>query len=146
MNIYLTFKVLHIVALISWMAGMLYLPRLFVYHSNKNNSEDTNKVFCIMEYRLIKYIMNPAMIFTWIFGIFLLFNPQSNVNIFSFWFLIKILCVLVMSALHGHFSYCRKKLEFNNLYKTSRYFKIINEVPTVLLLIIVIMVIFRPYG
>ena len=104
MTFYLIFKVVHIFAMVSWMAGMLYLPRIFVYHSNKNNSKEMNEAFVTMEYKLLKYIMNPAMIATWIFGILLLIHPYSSVNIYSFWFLVKFFCVILMTLFHAYYA------------------------------------------
>ena len=86
MDAYLYLKAIHILAVISWMVGMLYLPRLFVYHCNKNNSEKTNKIFVLMEKRLLRYIMTPAGVFTWVFGLLLFYHPYSSIDFFSFWF------------------------------------------------------------
>ena len=146
MTFYLIFKVVHIFAMVSWMAGMLYLPRIFVYHSNKNNSKEMNETFVTMEYKLLKYIMNPAMIATWVFGILLLIHPYSSVNIYSFWFLVKVFFVILMTVFHAYYAYCRKKMLLDNLFKSSRYYKIINEIPAFLLILILIMVIIKPYG
>ena len=146
MNFYLICKVVHIFAMVSWMAGMLYLPRIFVYHSNPKNTKEMNKVFIVMEYRLLKYIMNPSIIVTWVFGFLLLLNPYSNVNAFSFWFIAKIICVLLMTFFHAYYAYCRKRIALNNLFKSSKHFRLINEVPAVLLILIIIMVIIRPYS
>tara|TARA_B110000438_G_scaffold194505_1_gene186103 strand:- start:520 stop:906 length:387 start_codon:yes stop_codon:yes gene_type:complete len=128
------------------MAGMLYLPRIFVYHANVKNTKETNDTFVIMENRLLRYIMNPAMILTWAFGIFLVLHPLSSVDHTSKWFMIKFILVLIMSGLHGYFSYCRKKLIHNNAFYSPKYFKYLNEAPTVLMIIIVIMVIVRPFN
>ncbi len=146
MSFYLSYKVIHIFAMISWMAGMLYLPRIFVYHCNKNNTKEMNENFTIMEYRLLTYIMNPAMIATWLFGILLFIHPYSSINLFSFWFLVKVSCVFLISVFHGYYAYCIKKLASDSLFKSSFYFRILNEVPAVLLIVIIIMVIFRPYS
>jgi putative membrane protein len=128
------------------MAGMLYLPRLFVYHANVKNTKETNDTFVIMENRLLRYIMNPAMILTWAFGIFLVLHPLSPVDHTSKWFMIKFILVLIMSGLHGYFSYCRKKLLHNNSFYSPRYLKYLNEAPTILMIIIVIMVVVRPFN
>ena len=145
MDTYLYLKAIHILAVISWMVGMLYLPRLFVYHCNKNNSEETNKIFVLMEKRLLRYIMTPAGVFTWVFGLLLFYHPSSSIDFFSFWFLIKIISVLLISAIHGYLIYCRKNLEINNNFKSKRFFKILNEVTTVLMIIVVIMIVVRPF-
>ena len=146
MTFYLYVKAFHLISVISWMAGMLYLPRLFVYHANVKNTKETNDTFVIMENRLLRYIMNPAMILTWAFGIFLVLHPLSSVDYTSKWFMIKFILVLIMSGLHGYFSYCRKKLLHNNVFYSSRYLKYLNEAPTILMIIIVIMVVVRPFN
>ena len=146
MTFYLYIKAFHLISVISWMAGMLYLPRLFVYHSNKKNAQETNDNFVIMENRLLRYIMNPAMILTWFFGIVLILHPLSTVDQTSTWFTIKLILVLIMSGVHGYFSYCRKKLLYNNSFRSPKYFKYLNEVPTVVMIAIVIMVIVRPFN
>ena len=146
MTFYLYIKAFHLISVISWMAGMLYLPRLFVYHSNTKNSQETNNNFAIMENRLLRYIMNPAMILTWLFGLVLILHPLSTVDQTSTWFTIKLLLVLIMSGLQGYFSYCRKKLLQDNSFYSPRYFKYLNEVPTVLMIAIVIMVVVQPFN
>ena len=146
MSFYLYIKAFHLISVISWMAGMLYLPRLFVYHSNIKNSQETNDNFVAMEKRLLRYIMNPAMILTWILGILLILHPLSSVDQTSTWFIIKLILVLIMSGLHGYFSFCRKKLLFDNSFYSPKYFKYLNEAPTVLMIAIVIMVIVRPFN
>ena len=90
--------------------------------------------------------MNPAMIGTWIFGVLLIANSYSNINFLSFWFLMKMLCVVIMTGFHGYYAYCRKKIALDNLFKTSQYFRLLNEVPAFLLIIILIMIIIRPYN
>ena len=146
MDIYLFYKAVHIISVISWLAGMLYLPRIFVYHCNQSNSKDTNAVFSLMEKRLLKYIMNPAMILTWVFGALMTLHAEFSINILSLWFIIKIVCVVLMSGFHGYFSYCCKQLEKDNSFKSSKFFRIVNEVPTILMIIIIFMVVMRPYN
>ena len=145
MDFYLYFKAIHIIAVISWMAGMLYLPRLFSYHCYKGNTKETNKIFVLMEKRLLRYIMNPAGILTWVFGLILFFHPSTNIDSFSLWFLIKIISLFFISITHVYFSYCRKKLEFDNNFKNPKFYKILNETTTVLMIIIVIMIVVRPF-
>ena len=145
MTFYLYIKAFHIISVIAWMAGMLYLPRLFVYHANKANTLEINEVFVIMEKRLLRYIMNPAMIFTWLLGFILILHPLSSIDQTNTWFIIKLILVFIMSGLHGYFSYCRKKLINNNLFYSPKYFKYLNEAPTVLMIAIVIMVVVRPF-
>jgi len=146
MTFYLYIKALHIISVISWMAGMLYLPRLFVYHANIMNSKDTNNIFIIMEKRLLRYIMNPAMVLTWASGLILVFHPFSVIDTTAIWFTIKIILVLTMSCLHGYFAYCRKKLQEDNSFYSQSYFKYLNEAPTILMIVIVIMVVIQPFN
>ena len=146
MTFYLYVKAFHLISVISWMVGMLYLPRLFVYHANVKNTKEINDTFVIMENRLLRYIMNPAMILTWAFGMFLVLHPLSPVDHTSKWFMIKFILVLIMSGLHGYFSYCRKKLLHNNSFYSPRYLKYLNEAPTILMIVIVIMVVVKPFN
>ncbi|MFP6779468.1 MAG: protoporphyrinogen oxidase HemJ [Alphaproteobacteria bacterium] len=143
---YLYIKAFHIIAVISWMAGMLYLPRLFVYHANKNNTKEMNATFELMEKRLLKYIMNPAMILTWALGIVLIFSPLINFGPNSLWLSIKMILVVIMSGIHGYFGYCRKALIKNNTFYSQKFFRFLNEAPTVLLIIIIILVVVKPYN
>ena len=142
MSLYLTLKALHIIAVISWMAGLLYLPRLFVYHVENNNSESV-KVFKVMEKRLMKIIMNPAMIVTWVTGLSILWVLGFN-TIFSLWLSIKFLFVIILSGYHGFLSKCLKDFALDKNTKSSKFFRFINEIPTIILIIIVFLVIFKP--
>jgi len=146
MTLYLYIKAFHIIAVISWMAGMLYLPRLFVYHSNKNNTKEMNETFILMERRLFNYIMRPAMVATWVFGVILVFLSMGAFEVASIWLLTKIIFVIIMSGLHEYFGFCRKALIKDSTKYSQKYFKYINEVPTVLLIIIVILVVVKPYS
>ena len=143
---YLYIKAFHIIAVISWMAGMLYLPRLYVYHSNEKNTKEMNETFELMEKRLLKYIMNPAMILTWLLGVALIFSPLIDLSLNSFWLSIKLILVIIMSGLHGYFGYCRKALIKNNTFYSQKFFRFLNEAPTLLLIIIVILVVVKPYN
>jgi len=137
-------KALHIVSVISWMAGMFYLPRLFVYHAEKaTRGSELDQTFQIMERRLLKAIMNPAMIATWVFGLTLVLTP-GVVDWGTIWPWVKGASVLAMSGVHGWLSARRKEFaEGTNRY-SGRTYRMINEIPTVLMLIIVFMVIFKP--
>ena len=146
MTFYLYIKAFHLISVISWMAGMLYLPRLFVYHANIKNSQETNNNFIVMEKRLLRYIMNPAMVLTWLFGMVLILHPLSSVDHSSTWFITKLILVLIMSGLHGYFSFCRKKLLYDNSFCSPRHFKYLNEAPTILMIAIVIMIVVRPFN
>jgi putative membrane protein len=145
-NTYLLFKSIHLIAVISWMAGLLYLPRIFVYHSGavKNNkSEDLISTFKIMERRLFVYIMNPAMIVSWIFGILLIHTIGVD-NLSSIWLQLKLLFVVILTIYHFFLFRCLRKFNENKNLFTSRFYRIINEIPTVLLIGIVLVVVLKP--
>ncbi len=139
---YLLFKSLHIISFVAWMAGLLYLPRLFVYHCEEKFNSNTYKKFELMEKRLLKFIMNPAMILTWFFGVAMLFN--SITIVFTLWFLLKFILVMMLSAFHGFLSVCRKNFVNNSNTKSAKFYRLINEIPTVLLILIVFLVVFQP--
>ena len=143
MNSYLLFKSLHLIAVISWMAGLLYLPRIFVYHvENKEKKEATN-IFEVMEKKLFYYIMRPAMIFTWIFGLILIY--LNGIEIFSqLWMQIKIILVILLSAYNDYLGKCLISLKNNLNTRSSKFFRIINEIPTIILIFTVFLVIFKP--
>jgi putative membrane protein len=143
MNSYLLFKSLHLIAMVSWMAGLLYLPRIFVYHvENKEKKEATN-IFEVMEKKLFYYIMRPAMIFTWIFGLVLIY--LNGVEIFSqLWIQIKIVLIILLSVYNNYLGKCLISLKNNSNTRSSKFFRIINEVPTIMLILIVFLVIFKP--
>ena len=142
MNLYLTLKAIHVIAVISWMVGLLYLPRLFVYHVENNNFESV-KIFKIMEKRLMKIIMNPAMIVTWLTGLSILWVLGFN-TIFSLWLSIKFLFVIILSGYHGFLSKCLKDFALDRNTRSSKFFRFINEIPTIILIIIVFLVMFKP--
>lgn len=143
MDYYLWLKAGHIIAVIAWMAGMFYLPRLFAYHAEPSVGYDKAATFKVMERRLLRIIMNPAMIATWLFGILMVVaNPEIAQG---GWFHVKFALVLGMSALHGVFSKWRKVFERDANTRPSRFYKIWNEVPTVLMMVIVIMVVVKPF-
>ena len=143
MNSYLLFKSLHLIAVISWMAGLLYLPRIFVYHSETTNNEAQYETFKLMEKRLYFYIMNPAMILSWVFGI-LLIHSQGLISLSFLWMKIKIGLVVILTAYHFYLLIFLKDFQYNNNTKSSKFFRIINEVPTILLITIVFVVVFKP--
>jgi len=143
MNLYLLFKSLHLVAVISWMAGLLYLPRIFVYHVENFEKKETTKVFEIMEKRLFNYIMRPAMLISWLLGIILILI--IGIESFSFlWLQIKLILVFLLSVYNEYLGKCIKLLKFGENKKSARFYRIINEIPTVLLIFIVFIVIFKP--
>ena len=143
MNYYLLFKSLHLVAVISWMAGLLYLPRIFVYHVENSEKKETTEIFEVMEKRLYFYIMRPAMILSWFFGIILIY--LSGIDIFSqLWVHIKLGLVILLTIYHEYLGICLKSLKLKTNTKTSKFFRIINEVPTIILIFIIFIVIFKP--
>jgi putative membrane protein len=143
MNSYLLFKSLHLIALISWMAGLLYLPRIFVYHVENKEKKEATDIFEVMEKKLFYYIMCPAMIFTWIFGIILIY--LNGLEIFSqLWMQLKIVLVILLSAYNDYLRKCLVSLKDGSNTRSSKFFRTINEVPTIMLILIVFLVIFKP--
>jgi len=146
MNTYLLFKSIHLIAVISWMAGLLYLPRIFVYHSESvrdNKSEDLKETFKVMERRLFVYIMNPAMILSWIFGVLLIHT--IGMDSFNFlWLQLKLLFVVILTIYHFFLFQCLRKFAENNNSFSPKFYRIINEIPTVLLIGIILVVVFKP--
>ena len=143
MNYYLLFKSLHLIAVISWMAGLLYLQRIFVYHVENSEKKETTEIFEVMEKRLYFYIMRPAMILSWLFGIILIYI--SGIDTFSqFWMHIKLGLVVLLTIYHEYLGICLKSLKLKTNTKTSKFFRIINEVPTIILIFIIFIVIFKP--
>jgi len=146
MNTYLLFKSIHLIAVISWMAGLLYLPRIFVYHSEasqNNKSEDLMETFKVMERRLLVYIMNPAMIVSWIFGVLLIHTIGMD-NFGSVWLQLKLVFVTILTIYHFFLFQCLRKFAENKNTYSSKFYRIINEIPTVLLIGIVLVVVFKP--
>ena len=143
MNIYLTLKSLHLIAVISWMAGLLYLPRIFVYHEENKDNLKTSETFKVMERKLYFYIMMPAMILSWIFGLLLIgnigFDQMSNM-----WLQIKLILAIILTGYHIFLGDCLKKFYNNSNTLSSRFYRIFNEVPTIFLILIVFIVIFKP--
>ncbi|WP_073627952.1 protoporphyrinogen oxidase HemJ [Pseudoxanthobacter soli] len=140
-DLYLWAKTLHIVSVVAWMAAMFYLPRLMVYHVAAERGSVQSETFKVMERRLLKLICNPAMISTWIFGLLLAWQGGFFAD---GWLHAKLALVLVLSGLHGFLSRCVKDFAADRNRRSARFYRIINEVPTVLLLLIVILVIFKP--
>jgi putative membrane protein len=143
MNVYLLFKSLHLIAVISWMAGLLYLPRIFVYHSENMNREEICTVFKTMERKLYNYIMMPAMILTWLFGLILI-SQVGFETIGTKWLQIKLILVTLLSVYHFYLGSLLLNFNKNNNTKSSKFFRWLNEFPTLLLIIIVFVVIFKP--
>ena len=143
MNLYLTIKALHLISVISWMAGLLYLPRIFVYHTENIDEQKTSEIFKTMENKLFNYIMMPAMILTWLFG-FLLIGSLGLQVFFDLWVILKGILVLLLTHYHFYLGKCVRVFANDQNTKTSKFFRIINEVPTILLILIVFIVIFKP--
>jgi putative membrane protein len=143
MNSYLLFKSLHLIAVVSWMAGLLYLPRIFVYHVENKEKKEATDIFEVMEKRLFFYIMRPAMIFTWIFGLILIY--LNGIEIFAqIWMQIKLVLVILLSVYNDYLGRCLVSLKNNSNSRSSKFFRIINEIPTIMLIFIVFLAIFKP--
>jgi putative membrane protein len=135
-------KAMHVIAVISWMAGMLYLPRLFVYHCEAEIGSRQSETFKVMERRLLKAIINPAMTVTWLAGIYLAWSGHWYT---SGWFHGKLTLVLILSGVHGFFSRAVKDFAADRNTRSQKFYRIINELPTVLMVLIVILVIVKPF-
>ncbi|SHJ00514.1 putative membrane protein [Roseomonas rosea] len=143
-NLYPWTKALHLIAVFAWMAGMFYLPRLYVYHSTVPVGSETSEMFKVMERRLLRAIINPAMGAAWLLGITLVLTP-GVVDWSAGWWHGKMAGFLGMSAFHGQLATARKRFERDERPKSERYWRAANEIPTVLLILIVVMVIVRPF-
>ena len=146
MNIYFLFKSIHLIAVVSWMVGLLYLPRIFVYHTESienKKSEDLISTFKIMERRLFIYIMNPAMIISWIFGVLLIYSIGID-NLNTFWLQLKLFFVIILTFYHFFLFNCLRRFVENNNSHSSRFYRIINEIPTILLIGVIFTVVFKP--
>ena len=143
MNYYLLYKSLHLISVISWLAGLLYLPRLFVYHAETKKNDEKKETFKLMEKRLFFYIMNPAMILSWLFGILLFYSIVIESFIYL-WVQIKLGLVILITVYHFFLFRCLKNLNENKNKYTAKFYRIINEVPTLLLIGIIFVVVFKP--
>ncbi len=142
MNLYLLFKSLHLISVISWMAGLLYLPRIFVYHAEADHSSQ-KEVFKIMEKKLYNYIMMPAMLLSWLFGVLLIHS--IGFSAFSeLWMQVKIVAVIILTYYHFTLGRYLNDFALDNNSKTSKFFRIYNEIPTLILIIVIFVVIFKP--
>ena len=142
MNFYLLYKSLHLIAVISWMAGLLYLPRIFVYHSEADH-EAQKKVFKTMERKLYNFIMMPAMLLSWLFGVLLLHSLGFAVFT-ELWMQVKIIAVILLTYYHFALGKYLKDFAADNNQKTSKFFRISNEIPTIILIVVIFVVIFKP--
>jgi putative membrane protein len=139
---YLWIKALHVIAVISWMAGMLYLPRLFVYHAGVKPGSQQSETFKVMERRLLRYIMTPAMIVTWVLGIMLMLETQA---FGAGWFRVKFALVLILTIMHGLFSHWTRDFAFDRNPRSDKFYRIANEIPTVLMIALVILAMVKPF-
>ena len=143
MSSYLLFKSLHLISVISWMAGLLYLPRIFVYHVENFEKKETIKIFETMERKLYNYIMRPAMILSWLFGVILIYLNGLE-SLASLWLQIKLVLVFILTIYHEYLGKCLRNLRDGSDNKSSKFYRIINEIPTILLILTVFVVIFKP--
>ena len=140
---YLWFKAFHIISVIAWMAGLLYLPRLFVYHAATLPGSEVSNTFIVMEYRLSRFIMLPAMVLSFFFGVCLLLMPFLDWH--SVWLHIKLLLVLILAGVHGYMTVLLKEFRAEKRGRTPKFFRILNEIPTLIMIIIVIMAVVKPF-
>jgi putative membrane protein len=137
-------KAFHILSVIAWMAGLLYLPRLFVYHADARPGSDTSETFKVMERRLLRGIMNPAMIGTYVFGVLLAATPGA-VDWSQGWFYVKLAAVVTLTAIHHRLGVWRQEFAADRNTRSARFYRFLNEVPTLLLILILVMVVVRPF-
>ena len=143
MNYYLLFKSLHLISVISWMAGLLYLPRIFVYHAENNDDKKISDVFKIMEKKLYFFIMTPAMILSWLFGL-LLIHSIGFQQLGQKWMVLKIIFVSFLTLYHFYLGSNLNKFKNDQNIHSHKFYRLINEIPTLLLILIVFVVIFKP--
>ena len=143
MNTYLLFKSLHLISVISWMAGLLYLPRIFVYHAENNSELKASEIFKVMEKKLYFYIMTPAMALSWLFGL-LLIHSIGFQQLGQTWMLLKLILVLVLTIYHFFLGSILSQFKIDNNKYSHKFFRYINEIPTILLILIIFVVIFKP--
>ncbi len=143
MNTYLLFKSLHLIAVISWMAGLLYLPRIFVYHAENSSEEKVSEIFKVMEKKLFLYIMTPAMTLSWLFGL-LLIHSIGFQQLGQTWLLLKLLFVIILTLYHFYLGRLLSQFNIGNNRHSHKFYRYINEIPTILLILIIFVVIFKP--
>ena len=143
MNIYLLFKSLHLISVISWMAGLLYLPRIFVYHAQNSEKEIISEVFKTMEKKLYLYIMTPAMILSWFFGL-LLIHSIGFQQLGQTWMLLKMFFVIILTLYHFYLGKILNQFKLDLNKHSHKFYRYINEIPTILLILIIFVVIFKP--
>ena len=143
MNTYLLFKSLHLIAVISWMAGLLYLPRIFVYHSENNNNSQVTEIFKVMEKKLFFYIMTPAMILSWVFGLILIHEIGFD-KLGQTWMILKLVFVILLTFYHFYLGRILGQFKVDLNTHSHKFYRLINEIPTLLLILIIFVVIFKP--
>ena len=143
MNLYLLFKSLHLISVISWMAGLLYLPRIFVYHAEHYSEKGASEIFKTMERKLFFYIMTPAMILSWIFGIILIHSIGFQ-QIGQTWMILKIILVIILTLYHFYLGKILAQFKIDQNSHSHKFYRLINEIPTLLLILIVFVVVFKP--
>ena len=143
MNYYLLFKSLHLISVISWMAGLLYLPRIFVYHAENSDDRKISDVFKVMEKKLYFYIMTPAMILSWIFGLLLIHSIGFH-QLGQTWMVLKIIFVILLTLYHFYLGKTLNQFKFDQNTHSHKFYRLINEIPTILLILIIFVVIFKP--
>jgi len=143
MNTYLLFKSLHLISVISWMAGLLYLPRIFVYHAQNNSEPIISEVFKVMEKKLFFYIMTPAMILSWLFGL-LLIHEIGFEQLGQIWMILKLVFVVLLTIYHFYLGSILNQFKLNLNEHSHKFFRYINEIPTILLILIIFVVVFKP--
>ena len=143
MNTYLLFKSLHLISVISWMAGLLYLPRIFVYHAQNNSEPIISEVFKVMEKKLFFYIMTPAMILSWLFGL-LLIHEIGFEQLGQTWMVLKLVFVILLTIYHFYLGTILNQFKLNLNQHSHKFFRYINEIPTILLILTIFVVIFKP--
>ena len=143
MNTYLLFKSLHLIAVISWMAGLLYLPRIFVYHAENNSDPKVSEIFKTMERKLYFYIMSPAMTLSWLFGL-LLIHSIGFQQLGQTWMLLKLLFVIILTLYHFYLGKLLNLFKIDRNSHSDKFYRYINEIPTILLILIIFVVIFKP--
>ena len=143
MNLYLLLKSLHLISVISWMAGLLYLPRIFVYHAENNSEIKTSEIFKIMEKKLYFYIMTPAMILSWFFGL-LLIHSIGFEQLGQTWMISKLILVVILTLYHFYLGNILTQFNLDQNNRSHKFYRYINEIPTILLIFIVFVVIFKP--
>ena len=143
MNTYLLFKSLHLISVISWMAGLLYLPRIFVYHSQNNTQQIISEVFKVMEKKLFFYIMTPAMILSWVFGLIIIHDIGFD-KLGQTWMILKLIFVTLLTFYHFYLGRILRQFKEDLNTHTHKFYRLINEIPTLLLILIIFVVIFKP--